>query len=144
MAAQVLKSQGLTLDRARKIVSKGWKTAGAEHDIVEIHGEAWDGSYVRAQVDQLRKFAWCKRSWQPLDVLVEIEGGRIFFDLRRKGDSGFKLVTGGWPRDSCTLCEWELSVDGGPEHAAGYPNGREWLCTECYEKLLGPSDKESE
>ncbi len=144
LAAQVLKSQGLTLDRARKIVSKGWKTTGAEHGIVEIHGEAWDGSYVQAQVDQLRKFAWRKRSWEPLDILVEIEGGRIFFDVGRNDDLGFKLVTGGWPRDFCSLCQWELNVDGGPEHAAGYTNGREWLCTECYEKLLGPLDNESE
>lgn len=140
LAAQVLNSQGLTLDRARKIVSQGSKTAGHERDIVEIHGEAWDGRYVQEQVDQLRKFAWRKRSWEPLDILVEISSDRIFFDVRRKDDPGFRLVTRGWARDFCSLCHWELNADGGPEHTTGYTNGREWLCTECYEKLLRPQD----
>jgi hypothetical protein len=31
-----------------------------------------------------------------------------------------------------------------PEHAAGYTNGREWLCIECYEAFLEPLDKPSE
>jgi hypothetical protein len=98
-------------------------------------------SYVQAQLVELRKFVWRKRQWEPLDILVEISSGRFFFDVRRKDDLGFKLMAGGWPRDFCSLCHWELKADGGPEHAAGYTNGREWLCTECYEKFLEPLDK---
>jgi hypothetical protein len=76
-------------------------------------------------------------------MLVEVSSGRIFFDTTMKDDLGFKFVAGGWSREFCSLCHWELNADGGPEHAPGYNNGREWLCTECYETLEAP-DKASE
>jgi hypothetical protein len=143
-AAQLLNSQGLSLDRARELVAKWERTAEAAHDIVKIHGEEWDVSYVQAQLVELRKFAWRKHQWKPLDILVEVSSGRIFFDMTLKDDLGFKVVAGGWSREFCSLCHWELNADGGPEHAAGYSNGREWLCTECQEKFLEPLDKASE
>ena len=44
--------------------------------------------------------------------------------VRAVGDDlGLKLVAGGWPREFCALCHWELNADGVPEHAAGYTNG---------------------
>ena len=141
LAGRVLNSQGLALDRAREIVSQWQKTTETLHDIVEIHDKQWDKSYIEAQLVELWKFAWRKCQWKRLDVLVEISSGRIFFDLTRKDDLGFKLVQGGWARDFCSLCHWELNADGGPEHGAGYTNGREWLCTECYDKFLGPGEK---
>jgi hypothetical protein len=143
-AAHLLNSQGLFLDHAREIVSKRQDKPDQLRDVVEIHGEAWDSGYVQAQFVELRKYAWRKRQWKPFDTLVEIDSGGIFFDVTLKGDPGFKLVTGGWPREFCSVCRWELNVDGGPEHADGYTNGRDWVCTECYEKFLGPGDKRSE
>jgi hypothetical protein len=137
LAAHLLNSHGLSLERAREIASKGQATPEQVRDMVKIHGQEWDRSYIQAQAIELRKFAWRKRQWKPLDTLVEIDGGRIFFDVRLKAEPGFMLVTGGWPRDFCSLCHWELNTDGGSEHADGYTNGREWLCTECYEKFLG-------
>ena len=144
LAARVLNAQGLALDRARKIVSKWQTAAGTARHIVEIHGEQWDGAYVEAQFADLRKFAWRQRPWEPLDILIEIVSGRIFFDVRLKDDHGFKPVAGGWPREFCSVCRWELNSDGGPEHATGYTNGREWLCIKCYEKFSKPLDKASE
>jgi ATP-dependent Clp protease ATP-binding subunit ClpC len=140
-AAQLLNSQGLSLGTVREIVSKWQKTTEASHEIVKIHGEEWDAGYVQAQLPELRKFAWRKRQWKPLDILVEISSGRIFFDITLKDDLGFKLVVGGWPREFCTICHWEINADGGSEHASAYTNGRGWLCTECYEKFLEPLDK---
>ena len=137
-AAQLLNSQGLSLDRTREVVAKWQTTPEAAHDLVNIHGEEWDGSYIQAQLEELRKYAWRKRQWKPLDILVETPSGRIFFDITLKDDLSFKLMAGGWSRDFCSLCHWEVNADGGPEHAAGYSNGRDWLCTECYEKFLEP------
>ena len=140
-AAQLLNSQGLSLDRTREMVSKWQKATETSLEIVRIHGEEWDAGYVQEQLPEFRKFAWRKRQWKPLDILVEISSGRIFFDITLNDDLGFKLVVGGWPREFCTLCHWELNADGGGEHASGYTNGREWLCIECYEKFLEPMDK---
>ena len=74
----------------------------------------------------------------------EIGSDRAFFDVTLKDDPGFKLVAGGWHREFCSLCHWELNADGGPAHADGYTNGREWLCAECYEKFLEPREKAGE
>jgi hypothetical protein len=140
LAAQLLNSQGLSLDRAREIVATWSRTAEAAHDTVKIHGEEWDAGYVQGQLVELRKFAWRKRPWKPLDVLVEVSSGRISFDVTLKDDLGFKVVAGGRSREFCSLCHWELNADGGPDHASGYSNGRGWLCTECYETLEPPDN----
>lgn len=141
-AAQLLNSEGVFLDRAREFVSH-WQLAVKQtadsFDIVGIHGAGWDVGYVRSTVAELQKFAWRKREWKPIDVLKEINMGRIFFDLSMREDPGFEFVPGGWPRELCALCHWELKADAGPEHADGYTNGREWVCSECYEKFLGSS-----
>jgi hypothetical protein len=129
---------------ARYEASQWPRTAEAAHDIVKIHSEEWDVSYVQAQVVELRKFVWRKRQWKPLDVMVEIISGRISFDMTLKDDLGLKVVAGGWSRESCSLCHWELNAGGAPDHASGYSNGREWLCIECHEKFLEPLDKASE
>jgi hypothetical protein len=51
----------------------------------------------------------------------------------------FDLVKGGWKKDMCTICGWELSQTSGEDHSACYSNGRDWVCTECFEKFLkGP------
>src|SRR5713101_579744 len=143
-AAHLLNSQGLSLERAREIVSKWQNTTDRAHDIVEIHGEGWALSYVQAQLVELRKFAWRKRQWKALDTLVEIRSGRIFFDVTLKDDPGFKFVAGGWGSEFCSVCHWELNTHGGSEHTDGYTNGREWLCAECYEKFLSPRDTGSD
>ena len=57
---------------------------------------------------------------------------------------GGALITASSGRSSldfCSLCHWELNADGDPEHAAGYTNGRKWLCTECHDKFLEPGEK---
>jgi hypothetical protein len=138
-AAHLLNSQGLSLDGARKMLAMRQRTAGAVPEIVQIHGEDWDLIFVQAKLVELRRFAWRRRQWEPLDILVETTGGRISFDMTQKDDPGFRVVAGGWSSEFCSLCHWELSKDGGPEHAVGYSNGREWLCTECYAKFLEAS-----
>ena len=141
-AAQLLNGQDVFLDQVRQVVSN-WqlavKQANEDWDTVEIHGAGWDVGYVRTTVAELQKFTWRKREWKPKDVLKDINTGRVFFDVSRKDDPSFEFVPGGWPHESCTICQWQLNADGGPDHAEGYTNGREWVCTECYEKFLGSS-----
>ena len=65
--------------------------------------------------------------------------GTISFDLYLAEDApNFELVKAGWKKDHCAICRWELietSTDAA--HSEGYTNGRDWLCTECYEKFWG-------
>ena len=105
---------------------------------MEIHGRSLPLGYVQARLTPLRKFAWRKREWKELNVLVESGTDGIFFDVSVQDDPQFKLVAAGWTRDWCLICNWELNADGGEEHSHGYTNGRQWLCLECYEKFFVP------
>ena len=95
LAAQILTSRGLSLDRAREIIFKKTAHEKLAQDVAEIHGEGWDLTYLQAKSAELRKFAWRKREWKALDTLVEVESGGIFFDLTLKDDPDFKLAAGG-------------------------------------------------
>jgi hypothetical protein len=66
-----------------------------------------------------------------------ISDGSISRDLSLAADSAnFRLVAGGWTKDECLICRWELfESKNDPEHSIGYTNGRDWLCTECYDKF---------
>ena len=110
-------------------------------EVVEIHGKEWDLGFIQAELARLQKFAWLQRQWKPVDVVLEISSGRVFFDVAAAVDPAFKFVEGGWPREFCQLCSWELNADGDPDHATGYTNGREWLCTECYTRFLQAPNK---
>lgn len=147
-AAQLLNEEGVTLEQARETFSKWLKTIGSgegqeTQEIVQIHGEAWDLTNVQGRAQELRKFAWRKREWKPLDVLVDSETGKACFDTGPPLEEHFQLVAGGWPRDRCSLCRWELNADGGKEHSICYTNGRGWVCAECYEQFLAKNSEKS-
>ena len=140
-AAQLLNEEGVTLERARENFSQWLKTIGKGEDqqtqeTVEIHGEAWDLRNIEERAQELRNFSWRKREWKPVDVLVDSETGKVCFDTAPPYESQFQLVAGGWPREKCAICRWELNADGGSEHSIGYTNGRLWVCAECCEQFL--------
>jgi Clp amino terminal domain, pathogenicity island component len=107
---------------------------------VEIHGKRWNSEYVREIVNTFRKFNWHwnRCAWKESDVVTRISDGSISRDLSLAADSAnFRLVLGGWKKDDCLICGWELFCsENDPEHGIGCTNGRNWLCTECYEKFF--------
>lgn len=115
----------------------GFRALSAE--TVEIHGSSWNVDYVRDAVRLCRAYNWHwhKASWAPRDVAVERKTGRVSFDLTLASDStNFELVTGGWKKDHCFICHWELfESQTDTEHGTGYTNGHDWLCMECYTKF---------
>jgi ATP-dependent Clp protease ATP-binding subunit ClpA len=48
----------------------------------------------------------------------------------------FELVKGGWKKDHCTICRWELFESDDASHGIGFTNGKDWLCAECYKKFI--------
>jgi hypothetical protein len=153
-AARMLRERGAELSKLRlelaKTAQESWPylqnssiaardSRVAIHDTVEIHGSAWHAAYVRKAVERCREYSWHwhKCSWFPQDIVIDLKSGSFSFALRLAEDSAnFRLVKGGWTKDHCAVCRWELfeSKDD-PDHGTGYTNGRDWLCTECYEKF---------
>jgi hypothetical protein len=105
---------------------------------IEIHGSAWNIGYVNDTVQKYRapNWHWRKSPWTSRDIVVERKSGKITFDLTLgENSTEFEIVKGGWKKDHCVICYWELTNSEDQEHSNGYTNGRDWLCMECYEKF---------
>ena len=154
-AARLLRDCGADLAKLRREISKlptPWpsgkilpvRNLGNESETVEIHGERWNREYVREIVKAFRKFNWYwnRCAWKESDVVARISDGSISRDLNLAADSAnFRLAVGGWTKDECLICRWELfRSEDDPAHGVGYTNGRDWLCTECYEKFWKGQD----
>jgi ATP-dependent Clp protease ATP-binding subunit ClpA len=108
-----------------------------EAGMIDIHGSPRSAHYVHEAVKRYRQFIWIKRAWTTLDVVIDRKTHKTSFELGLAADAAnFELVKGGWKKDHCAICQWELfeSQDDG-EHGTGYTNGRDWVCNECYDKF---------
>jgi hypothetical protein len=148
-AADILAGRGIAIDKMREHFAKTPETgtirslSRANEPAIEIHGTARVADSIRERVQTLRTFKWHwqKRPWKPMDLVVR-ENGDISFDLSLESESkDFKVVKGGWRKDRCFICHWELiDEENQPAHGTGYTNGRDWVCTECYEKFVSGPD----
>jgi hypothetical protein len=55
--------------------------------------------------------------------------------LARKS-SEFVLVKGGWKKDQCAICGWDLFESEDVSHGMGFTNGKDWICTECHHRFI--------
>lgn len=151
LAANLLTERGLTLEQVREVLAKEpMEVSSSSRSIprlrqipVEIHGFAMDAEYIRERARTCRSFNWHwhKAAWKARDLAVA-KDGKISFDIGLAKDiEHFDLVKGGWNKDRCAICCWELfESDDKPEHGIAYTNGRDWVCAECYEKFLSGPD----
>jgi hypothetical protein len=105
----------------------------------EIHGKKLNADSVRQVVTRLRghHFLWERRPWQARDVVYEKDGSRFSFDLTLAQDTAkFLLVKGGWKKDECAICRWELFESDDLTHSLGFTNGIDWICQECHTKFI--------
>ncbi len=146
LAARILFENGADLDKLRACFERGpehkemspsgpqpW--VGAES--VQIHGLWWNSGYIRDGVKRCRRrnWHWQKALWKPRDVVVHRGTGKISLDLSLLADpDNFERLTGGWQKDHCAVCTWELYESEDP-HGTGYTNGAQWVCEECFEKF---------
>ena len=111
-------------------------------EMVEVHNLRLPADYVRDRVRYCREYNWHwhKKAWVARDIVVNRQTGKFSLDVELASNaSGFELIESGWKKDHCVICTWELCETSDPEHGNGYTNGRDWLCSECYEKFVrGP------
>ena len=107
-------------------------------DMIEIHGARRNAEYVRDVVSTVRSYNyhWEKFKWTERDIAIHRDSGAFSFELSlAENSTNFVLVKGGWKKDHCVICRWELLQTDG-EHGVGYTNGRTWLCVECCERFV--------
>lgn len=161
LAANLLTQRGLEIENVREALLKpgrwaqGAWPAHSSYQVspthlqmvtntVEIRGARWNADYVHDLVKKLREISWHweKRAWSPRDVVHHRETHLLSFDTTlRERSPDFNLVPGGWTKDHCAICRWELfASEDQPDHSTGHTNGRDWLCTECYRKFIARDD----
>jgi Clp amino terminal domain, pathogenicity island component len=152
LAAQVLQPFGANLEQIRKRIEKegdaeaapagvlGVSVRGrlrAGNELIKIHGKLWDASHIRRAVQRCCEYNWHwqKTAWKPRDLSVNRKTGRISLDADLAADTEhFELFKARWKKDNCAICRWELH-ESDDDHGTGYTNGRDWICTECYDKF---------
>jgi len=148
VGAQLLNESGVTLEQARQKIPS-WPTEAVTSTttlgnlpmpgtlpMLEVHGRQIPTAFVTRTAERLRQFAWVRRDWKPMDVVVDNLEGRICFELAVKDDPRYEFVAGGWTKEPCAICGWELSAEEGPERSEAFTNGRQWLCAECYYRFI--------
>ena len=105
-------------------------------DIIVIHGLKRNMEELRRDVTTLRGCYWTRKPWKSRNVVVK-DGKQFSFDLTlAKKSPEFVLVKGGWKRDQCAICRWDLFESADVSHGAGFTNGKDWICTECHARFI--------
>ena len=157
-SAQLLQEFGADLEKLRvdfsKQMQEPYSPSAAERvrekilqsalETISIHGTRRPlGAIVLAAAHYRQQNAyWQKQSWTPRDAVVERKTRHLSLDLSLAEDAAnFELLKGGWKKDHCGICQCELfESKEDAEHGVGYTNGRDWICTECYEKFWSRPD----
>lgn len=151
LAAQILFENGADLANLRARLDQEVKLEGPMPgdprpwlgtDSFQIHGLWWNAQYILDGVKRCRRrnWHWQKASWKPRDVVIHRRTGKISLDLSLLADpENFELLTGGWQKDHCAVCAWEL-FESEDHHGKGYTNGPQWVCEECFERFLQRAD----
>jgi hypothetical protein len=106
---------------------------------IEIHGAKRNLEQIHMSVSRCREYAWHweQKSWKAQDIVMRKDGKGFSFDLSfAENSSEFVLVPGGWKKDHCAICHWELFESDDASHGIGFTNGKDWVCTECHQKFI--------
>ncbi|HEY7099726.1 MAG TPA: Clp protease N-terminal domain-containing protein [Terriglobales bacterium] len=138
-ASQLLQRHGAHLDTLRLRLG-----SDQTQDVIVIHNAEYEPNYVESAVAECRRFVWQKKNFAAPDVVLRRSDGTISFDMSLAQDpTTYEILKGGWQETECMVCHWSLDESEDHEHNTGYTNGRNWLCTECYDKFMKPPDQPS-
>jgi hypothetical protein len=137
-ARQLLIERGANLNDIRQQLGGEPHQYSGLPDKIELHGVVRTRSKLVARAGSLHKFFWERQAFKSRDILREIHGRRVMFYAGQQYDpEKFKLEPGGWKRERCVICGWELfETEGDPDLGVGYTNGLDWMCSECHQKFL--------
>ena len=153
LAATLMREAGADVDRLRQKMASLPDEPGPSQrfalpvrrpseQMVKIHNMHLRADHVRDRVAYCQEYNWHwqKKAWATKDIVVNRQTGRFTLDIDLASHSSeFELGKDGWKLDHCVVCAWDLFECSDPVHSVGYTNGRDWLCSECYEKFVrGP------
>jgi len=81
---------------------------------------------------------WQKVTFVPSDAVeIVTDDSRIMLRELEEGEDPVhgRLVEGGWDHEHCALC-WRTISAREEDDNTGYRNGRNWLCSFCYQRFI--------
>jgi ATP-dependent Clp protease ATP-binding subunit ClpA len=106
-------------------------------DVIMLRSAKRSVEDLHREVDRLRKFHWTQKSWKLRNIVTTKDGKKFSFDLTlAKKSPKFTLVKGGWKKDQCAICRWELFESKDTSHGTGFTNGKDWICLECHHRFI--------
>ena len=111
-------------------------------DTIKLNNEDWPLDYVAFMLfGAKRSLIFKKDIWKPRDALYVIGSNRYTIYTGQKYDKKkFKLLKNHWDHDHCLICNWTFYPTNKNDKIEGNTNGYDWICNECFEKVL--SNKE--
>jgi len=105
---------------------------------IKLHNEEWSLDYIAQVLNRARDgLKFKKENWQPRDALVSKNGIQDTIYTGQEYDKKqFHLVKDRWDHDHCLICNWKFYQSKKQEIIEGYTNGYNWVCIECFEKVL--------
>ena len=107
---------------------------------IEIHGVKRNIEHIHILVSRCREqgWHWEQKQWKPHDVVIKKDGKGLSLDLTlaERAPHEFTLVPGGWKKDYCAICHWEMFESDDAAHGTGFTNGKDWVCTECHQRFI--------
>jgi ATP-dependent Clp protease ATP-binding subunit ClpA len=106
-------------------------------DVIMVHGMKRNVEELHRNISRLKGFFWNRKSWKPRNLVINKNEKKFSFDLTlAKKSSEFALVKGGWKKDQCAICSWDLFESEDSSHGIGFTNARDWICTECHHRFI--------
>ena len=108
-------------------------------ETVLIHGDAWLLDHIRDEIAWCRsKDGWVLKLWQKRPALVDKHHSTPYTGQPLRTPAQ-RVDPEGWNHDHCEICWWTLMESEDSARNAGYTfNGKNWVCTECYEQFVAP------
>ncbi len=106
--------------------------SGSVYDFVSW----WSIDQLKLVRDSSRQ--WKKEKFMPRDAIELPQTDAIrALRPRREGEDVIDgvLIARGWDHEHCFLC-WRKIIQGEDDDDAGYSDGEEWLCEDCYEAYI--------
>lgn len=107
---------------------------------VLVHGSFVACDRIKDTIEYCRSQNWQKQNWQPKPGLVRKRTGFLSIISRYTGQDydlrKFELAPSSWTYDNCKICSWKICDSDDPQSSIAYTNGRDWLCSECYERFI--------
>jgi hypothetical protein len=94
----------------------------------------------QAELVEDRARHWQAQVFRPSDAVAFPQEGGTVTRQKRPDESPIadgQVVPDGWDHEHCALCWQTISLLTG-DQARGYCDGRDWLCTDCYEHYILP------